>query len=54
MEDGRDITQAKVKDPRITRIGRFIRRYNVDELPQLINVLRGNMLRRAASARARA
>ena len=43
MEDGRDITQAKVKDPRITRIGRFIRRYNVDELPQLINVLRGEM-----------
>ena len=43
MEDGRDIAQAKVKDPRITRIGRFIRRYNVDELPQLINVLRGEM-----------
>ena len=43
MEDGRDIAQAKVQDPRITRIGRFIRRYNVDELPQLINVLRGEM-----------
>ena len=43
MEDGRDIAQAKVKDPRITRVGRFIRRYNVDELPQLINVLRGEM-----------
>jgi lipopolysaccharide/colanic/teichoic acid biosynthesis glycosyltransferase len=31
------------KDPRITRIGRFIRRYSIDELPQLVNVLRGEM-----------
>lgn len=30
-------------DPRITRVGKFIRRYSLDELPQIINVLRGEM-----------
>ena len=35
--------QATAGDPRVTRVGRFIRRYNIDELPQLINVLRGEM-----------
>ena len=30
-------------DPRITRVGRFIRRTSIDELPQLINILKGDM-----------
>ncbi|MBU2592711.1 MAG: sugar transferase [Patescibacteria group bacterium] len=31
------------EDPRITKVGRFIRKYSIDEVPQLINVLRGEM-----------
>ena len=31
------------KDPRITTVGRFIRRFSIDELPQIINVLRGEL-----------
>jgi len=34
---------AQQQDPRVTRIGAFIRRTRIDELPQLINVLKGEM-----------
>jgi putative colanic acid biosysnthesis UDP-glucose lipid carrier transferase len=42
-EDGPEIQQATRDDVRITRLGRFLRRYSLDELPQLFNVLRGEM-----------
>jgi lipopolysaccharide/colanic/teichoic acid biosynthesis glycosyltransferase len=35
--------QKLKKDPRVTRIGRFIRRYSIDELPQLLHVLSGEL-----------
>ena len=43
MENGAKVTQATKDDPRVTTVGRFIRRTSLDELPQFFNVILGNM-----------
>jgi putative colanic acid biosynthesis UDP-glucose lipid carrier transferase len=43
LEDGPSIIQAQFADERVTRLGAWLRRTSIDELPQLLNVLEGSM-----------
>ena len=43
LEDGEAVREARPGDSRVTRVGRLLRRWNIDEIPQLFNVVTGEM-----------
>lgn len=43
LDDGDVVRQAQINDSRVTRVGRILRRTNLDEVPQLLNVIIGDM-----------
>ena len=43
LENDDRVVQATRNDPRVTRVGAILRRWNLDELPQLVNIWRGEM-----------
>jgi len=43
LEDGPTIVQAQTNDARVTRLGGWLRKTSIDEIPQLLNVLEGSM-----------